>query len=376
MEHEKIEQRLKNAIEISTPNIFDEVANEKIIKMGERDMIMEGRKKTNKRKQFIAACSSLAAVFVIGLGILMSTNAVESIIEIDVNPGIEITANKNDKVVGVTALNDDAEEVIESMNLKNVEINVAVNAIIGSMMKLGYVSGTDGAILVTVINDDVVKAAELQGIITKDIEEILKANYVDAKVYNQKVASNIELINLAKSYNVSLGKMAFIKNLCQKDSSLKPEDLAKMTLRELEGLIVKNNIDISDMIHFDKDDSLSENIEEIMEEMDDDDDYDDDEEEYDHDDEPQIKFKETTITIDNYKKQKADVDMKKNAIDTEDDQIEQDYKAGKITYEEYKKQEAELESQENELDRKESELDKVEDHFEYDEDDSESEEND
>ncbi len=44
---------------------------------------------------------------------------------------------------------------MEDMDLKGVELNVAVNAVIGSMVTHGYLGDLDNAILVTVSNDSI-----------------------------------------------------------------------------------------------------------------------------------------------------------------------------------------------------------------------------
>ena len=64
-----------------------------------------------------------------------------SSIGIDVNPSITVTVNKKEKVLDVTANNDDARIILEGMDLAGSDINVAINALIGSMDKNGYICG-------------------------------------------------------------------------------------------------------------------------------------------------------------------------------------------------------------------------------------------
>ena len=64
-------------------------------------------------------------------------------------------------------------------NLKNTDIDVAVNAIIGSMLKNGYISELQNSILVSVKNDNSVKGKELEARITKEINDLL----VSSKIY-------------------------------------------------------------------------------------------------------------------------------------------------------------------------------------------------
>ena len=65
---------------------------------------------------------------------------VDSVIGLDVNPSIEISVNRKDKILETEALNEDAVTVLADMDLEGVDLNIGVNAIIGSMVRCGYLS--------------------------------------------------------------------------------------------------------------------------------------------------------------------------------------------------------------------------------------------
>ena len=67
---------------------------------------------------------------------------------------------------------------MEDMNLKGVDLNVAVNAVIGSMVTHGYLDDLDNAILVTVSNDSISKASALRSSVVNDIQSSLEENQV------------------------------------------------------------------------------------------------------------------------------------------------------------------------------------------------------
>ena len=186
------------------------------------------------------------------------------------NPGIEIQTNRNDVVLDVTAVNSDAEKVLDGMNLKNTELKVAVNAIIGSMVQNGYLTDGENRILVTVQNDDAQRAEYLRNLILSDIDASLKNNNITASVVNQTVSESESAAAFAEEHNISFGKAVFILNLCAKDSALQSETLAKMSLREIAELVVERNIDIRDIVDYDAEDSIWENIADTVEELDED----------------------------------------------------------------------------------------------------------
>ena len=70
--------------------------------------------------------------------------------------------NKKEQVVLVTPKNEDGVKVIGDMKLKGSDLRVAVNAIIGSMLREGYISELANSILISVDSDDPIKSAEMQ----------------------------------------------------------------------------------------------------------------------------------------------------------------------------------------------------------------------
>lgn len=95
-------------------------------------------------------------------------------IGIDVNPSVELSISRKNRILKAEPLNADAESIMEDMDLKGVELNVAVNAVIGSMVIHGYLDDLDNAILVTVSNDSIKKATALRSSVVEDIEQTLR----------------------------------------------------------------------------------------------------------------------------------------------------------------------------------------------------------
>lgn len=251
----KYEQKIYEAFENCTPNVLDIVINDKTAKMTEVDYIIKQREHRNNNWTIKAACLCAVFIMVIIAVNIVNYNLVVSLIALDVNPSIEITANKSDKVLSVTALNIEAENVIGDMNLKNVDLNVAVNAIIGSMFKNGYIAEAKNSILVSVVNDDAVKAAEIKSDIVKDINITLEQNNIKATIFNQHIShhdSQSDNINeMAKKYNISIGKMMFINNIVAQDPSFKVEDLVNMPIKTIAYIAGSKEINLHDVVDYD-----------------------------------------------------------------------------------------------------------------------------
>lgn len=147
---------------------------------------------------------------------------------------------------------------------------MAVNALIGSMVQKGYIQNDNTGILVTVRNDNEDKANKVKAEVLNDINTALSTNSVQATVINQTVKSTVDAKKFAAEINISIGKAVFVLNLAAKDGSLDAKELAKMKVSEIASLVVQKGIDIRDIVDYDSDDSIWENIADAIEDIDED----------------------------------------------------------------------------------------------------------
>ena len=82
------------------------------------------------RNYFRYAVVSLALLFLVGMGGFMYLNLNPvSYLEMEVNPGLEIELNRFNRVVGITATNDDASSIETDLNLKYKSLDDALGLI-------------------------------------------------------------------------------------------------------------------------------------------------------------------------------------------------------------------------------------------------------
>lgn len=266
MKNKDIEKNLSQAVSQMVPEDMFERISLKLTPAPQKErtsMIMTVNSNKNKMKKAVSLVIAASLVIAIGLfGFTYYSNniAVESVIDIDVNPSVELTTNKKDRVIDAVAVNDDAVKILEGMDLKDADLDVAINALIGSMLQNGYLDNADNGILVTVQNSDERKAKELRNIVLSDIDESLANHNVEAKVSNQTLTDTANAEEFAKANNISVGKASLVLGLAEKDSTLKAEVLAKKSLKEIADTVKDKNIDISDLVDYDADDSIWENI--------------------------------------------------------------------------------------------------------------------
>ena len=229
--------------------------------------------------QLAAACVALV-LLVGGIFYYRGNLMVDSLVDLDVNPGIELLTNQKNRVLEAYATNGDGDKVLSGMDLHNVDLHnvdlqVALNAIVGSMVQQGYMTKDTKGVLVTVQNKDQKKADNLRKLVVKEMEIALSTEDMNAAVFHQVISSqNNNASAFARKNNISLGKAVFVLNLANKARSLDAKELAKMKISEIAKLVADKNIDIRDIIEYDSDDSLWENIADAIEDINEgDDDY-------------------------------------------------------------------------------------------------------
>lgn len=277
MKREDIERKLDAAVSGMIPkDMFDRISENIVSANPERiERVVKKEKKKNFNifsRSFMgvaaAACILLVAG-IIGVPYYGNNFVPDSHVDIDVNPGVEIVTNKKNKVLNVQSTNKDGSDVIDNMDLKNTELKVAVNALIGSMVQKGYIVNNNTGILVTVRNDNPEKANKVKEEILYDINFALYTNDVQANVMNQTFKNTADANKFARENNISIGKAVFVLNLAAKDSSLDAKELAKMKVTDIANLVAKKGIDIRDIVDYD-DDSIWENIADAIEDIDED----------------------------------------------------------------------------------------------------------
>lgn len=232
--NDEIAKHLKSAVDTLTPDVLN-----KIDLTTPQDIYTGPSRVTRIYRRMRTVATVMAAclcVAVLGGGVARYQNSrIDSVVGIDVNPSLELSVNRNDKVLKAEALNSDAEEILDGMDLKNVDVDIAVNALIGSMVRHGYLNDLDNAILVTVANDDRKKASELRQDVVVDIEASLEEHKVQAVVYDQQAPVSNEVRELAQEYGISYGKAYFLQELID-ENDLGEEDMkefAGMTMEEI-----------------------------------------------------------------------------------------------------------------------------------------------
>ena len=240
MTNEQMERRLASAVEKTAPDDVNGVLSRCEERKGTEKLIMM-EKKTAKRRWTTLVAACLALMLLGGGGLFyQQANAVASVVSLDVNPSIELRVNRDEKVLSCTPLNEDAQEILEDMgggaDLKGAKLDVAVNAIVGSLVRKGYLSEISSAIMISVEDKDSARAKKLQQELTSAVDGVLRTNESKAAVLTQTVTQDAELERQARENSISTGKAALVNRILALNSSLRFDALAKLSVGELKDL--------------------------------------------------------------------------------------------------------------------------------------------
>ena len=173
------------------------------------------------KKKFLIPIIIVILVLFLGTGFYLWINRAYSIITLEINPSIEIRLDKDNKVKKVVALNKDAEEIAKKINTKDLD-KVIINLYEIAKKKYETEFGVD-------------MLFHSEGNLTTDkLQERLIENSKDYNINLIKI-ENItnEDKKLAKKYNISGTKAAYLNQISKKYDNIPIEQIVNSSVREL-----------------------------------------------------------------------------------------------------------------------------------------------
>ena len=183
----------------------------------------------------LAICLILALC--IGISIPLagcnSTEAEVGTVTMEINPGVEYVIVRNGNVKAVRFLNDDAEKLLEEIELKGQSLRSALSLTVAVYKTAGLMESND---TVLISFDKKLSGDEkLKESVSEVVREALKKTKSVHTVVYAAATDNDETAAIAKKYGVSQGKAKLIAD-AKKNSSMPEEEIANLPLDELVGL--------------------------------------------------------------------------------------------------------------------------------------------
>lgn len=184
-------------------------------------------KATTKRKIHFPSAVAAAAVAIFMCSIIgVSAYAYYtpySYVSLDVNPSIEYSLNRFNRVLKVTGVNDEGKEIVQELNLDNLSnktIDEAIKLTVKQIGEDGYFSGEEeGGVVISTSAKDLKKAESLAG----DLEQTAKDAAEGKNIEVVSISVGLERVQAAHNLGVTPGKLNLVEKL--RDSSQTPDDV-------------------------------------------------------------------------------------------------------------------------------------------------------
>lgn len=228
----------------------------------QREEVMKMKKLHITKKLAVCAASAAIMLFSSGVGVWAYTTPY-SYVSLDVNPSIEYTLNRFERVIKVEAVNDDGQTILNEVDisdLNNKSIEDAILATVQQISEEGYFTGSnpepvkataseatetgetetatataseavdsstdaesvtsiDGGIVITVSSGNL----KLSDKFVSEIREAVEG-FVDETVEIQVTSVGLERVQEARALGVTPGKLNLVEKL--KESASDPDSIA------------------------------------------------------------------------------------------------------------------------------------------------------
>lgn len=292
MKYREIRSELQREAESWKPAFQENLKTEPVTPAKGDEWYLEGTH-TRRTKPAFKIAAYAAAVMACFLAVFVSRTQlkqrVDAIVYLDVNPSVSLEVSKDEKVLRAEAHNADGEKILGGMKLKGSDIDVAVNALIGSMFKQGYLSEQQSTVLLSIESGNEQHAETLRKELAEEIDAYLTQLVGGASIYDQSIQEEETLSKLAQQYHITPGKAFLIQRLIDADLGFTYDELAGMNMAELAKFLHQHGHALKEYLNLhgidlDDIDDLEDLAEELLEPEDDDDDSDDDHDSDDDDD--------------------------------------------------------------------------------------------
>ncbi len=187
----------------------------------------------------LACCVVVAMVVSLLFTIPLPAKAVsETLITIDINPSVELVADKNNVVTAVRPMNKDAVLLLYNIDLVGHTVEDASKRIVELAVKMEYLNASNSNVTISSINDNDDKVKLVNGVISQSLNSLLQTLSFDAKL--NFALENVSLID-ARLMGESPSRTALIKAVQMIQPELSNAEAKKLSNQQLNEILKKYN---------------------------------------------------------------------------------------------------------------------------------------
>lgn len=256
MKNKEIKQRLENSINEAPMDLLAKIQDTPIRKMQTHDDITRQEKVKTRRPLLrpVALGASVMMLMIIAIsGWYQFTMSPDSRIYFDVNPGIEIIMNRREQVIDLIGINREGEALAEAIDYSGEDLATVQNRILEEMVSTNILEGSRQIMLVSALHEDPEESREMARAFDQEIHRFFENQEIELVVLRQSLVLSNTLEEFSKNYNISIGKMTFIRNLMVLNPDLQLENLTDLSLEELLMISMQTGLDLNRIIETDDD---------------------------------------------------------------------------------------------------------------------------
>ena len=197
-----------------------------------------------------ATAAALALAILGGGGTHMYNTAFAcSYVSLDINPSIEYVLNRQDQILDVLAVNDDAKEIVaelKELGIKKDSLSEALEKTTEILESSGYITENTDYIIVNVASDDKKRSKALKKEANKVFDDINKEN--EDNVHLTLTDSSIDQRKKAKELGISTGKYEEIREINKNESDDKKSGSDKGAAVTLDDVKKYSDYKIKDLL--------------------------------------------------------------------------------------------------------------------------------
>src|SRR5690554_1237890 len=224
MKKSEIKRLIKKASDNFTPDVFPQIIAKRQNPVYENNPPLYENKKSviGDKRRLMVGLACLFIVVAIGLGAFFGImNQENETIYLEINPSLEITTNRFNRIKQVTYLNDDSQALFEGYNLDNMKVERVVELFLDLSDEQGYIQDNNQ------INIFVKESRK--GAPSKTMEKLNNTARKRASQKNIQLDINVlavskDEIDEARNKEVSVGKIVAIRQIMEIDDSLDKQD--------------------------------------------------------------------------------------------------------------------------------------------------------
>ena len=192
------------------------------------------RAQPKRRRSRVTAFASVAAVFLLlVLGGFKGYTTPVGVVSLDVNPSIEYSINCFDRVLDISAVNEDAEKILAGLDEKALRyrpVDEAVDATIAVLRENGYlIDATENDVVISAASYSERRSDAIAQRLDKRVRQQADLTVYSIPVSNREVRS-------AHDLGTSAGKLQIIERLGEswnKEETFDPGDWVARPVREI-----------------------------------------------------------------------------------------------------------------------------------------------